>query len=169
MLDKLFRKHPKTDELAKAAQAPAQRPDVLYDPGLIVALTYQHRAMVIQLDEARNAAQDGAYDEVKEILEQFKAALASHMKQESIQLYPYLVAHLKGEDSKDILKDMRTNSAIIERSVEGFLSHYGGYPVSEVNAERFDIEIEGVVGEFCEGIEREEASFYTLYLPPESY
>ena len=74
------------------------------------------------------------------------------MKQESIQLYPYLVAHLKGEDSKDILKDMRTNSAIIERSVEGFLSHYGGYPVSEVNAERFDIEIEGVVGEFCEGI-----------------
>ena len=65
MLDKLFRKHPKTDELAKAAQAPAQRPDVPYDPGLIVALTYQHRAMVIQLDEARNAAQDGAYDEVK--------------------------------------------------------------------------------------------------------
>lgn len=169
MLDKFFRKQPKKDALPKAAQAPAEHPQVPYDPGLIAALTYQHRALVMQLDEARNAAQDGAYEEVKDFLEQFKTAMADHMKQESAQLYPYLVAHLKGEDSKDILKDMRTNSAIIERSVEGFLSHYGGYPVSDVNAERFDIEIEGVTGEFCDGIEREEASFYTLYMPPESY
>lgn len=169
MLDKLFRKNSKPGELPKGAASPVARPDVPYDPGLIIALTYQHRAMAMLLVKASEAAQDGAYEEVRDSLEEFKTLLAEHMRKETTQLHPYLTMHLKGEDSKDILKDMRTNSARIEQSVEGFLRHYSGYPVTDVNAERFVIEIEGVNEEFGIETEREEGAFYTLYMSPESY
>jgi len=168
MLDKLFRKQPQKTEPPKGQQAQV-RPEVVYDPGLIAALTQQHRDLTVLLVKASSASQQGLYEEVKETLAQFRAGLVEHLKRESAQLHPYLIAHLKGEDSRELLKDMRSNYVRVEQSVEGFLNHYSGYPVSDVNADRFEIEIEDVSEEFCEEIEMEEASFYTLYLPPESY
>jgi type II secretory pathway component PulJ len=167
MLDKFFRKQPPKAEPPKGQQA--ARPEVNYDPGLIAALTQQHRDLTVLLVKASSAAQQGLYDEVRQALEDFKYSLAEHMLRESSQLHPYLTAHLKGEDSREVLRDMRTNFVRIEQSVDGFLSHYGGYPVGDVNVERFLIEIEGVSEEFCGEIEREEAAFYTLYMSPESY
>ncbi|HEV2109837.1 MAG TPA: hemerythrin domain-containing protein [Gammaproteobacteria bacterium] len=168
MLEKLFRKQPPNTEPPKGQQTQA-RPEVVYDPGLIAALTQQHRDLTVLLVKASSASQQGLYEEVREALAQFRAGLVEHLKRESAQLHPYLTAHLKGEDSRELLKDMRSNYVRVEQSVEGFLNHYSGYPVSDVNADRFEMEIEGVSEEFCEEIEKEEASFYTLYLPPESY
>ena len=167
MLDKFFRRQTQKTEPPKGPQPMAA--EVTYDPGLIAALTQQHRDLTVLLVKASSASQQGRYDEVKEALAAFKTGLTEHLKRESAQLHPYLTAHLKGEDSREVLKDMRTNYIRIEQSVEGFLNHYSGYPVSDVNAERFEMEIEGVSEEFCEEIEKEEASFYTLYMPPESY
>lgn len=167
MLDKLFRRQlPKTEA---PPTPPAARAEVAYDPGLIAALTQQHRELTVLLVKASSASQQGRYDDVKEALAEFRGNLTEHMKRESAALHPYLAARLKGEDSREVLKDMRSNYIRIEQSVEGFLNHYRGYPVSDVNAERFEMEIEGVSEEFCGEIEKEEASFYTLYLPPDSY
>ena len=41
--------------------------------------------------------------------------------------------------------------------------------LSATNVQRFEMEIEGVSEEFSQEVEREEASFSTLYLPPEAY
>ena len=167
MLDKLFRKQPqKTEPPRVQTSQPAEVP---YDPSLIAALTEQHRELTVLLVKASSASQQSRYDDVKEALTQFRAALAEHLKRESAQLHPYLTAHLKGEDSREVLKDMRSNYIRVEQSVEGFLNHYSGYPVSDVNADRFEMEIEGVSEEFCEEIEKEEAAFYTLYLTPDAY
>ena len=167
MLDKFFRKQPLKTEPPRVQ--PAKPAEVAYDPGLIAALTQQHRELTVLLVKASSASQQSRYDEVKDALAQFRAALTEHLKRESAQLHPYLIAHLKGEDSREVLRDMRSNFIRVEQSVEGFLNHYSGYPVSDVNADRFEAELEGVSEEFCEEIEKEEAAFYTLYLPPDAY
>ena len=169
MLSAFFRKQPKKDEAPKAAPPLPERREIPYDPGLVTALTHQHRMLTMLLVKASSAAQQNLYDEVRGTLVQFKTGLADHLKRETAELHPYLTAHLKGEDSAAILKEMRANTRYIERAVEGFLSHYSSYPVSHNTAARFNIELSGVSEEFCERIEKEEASLYTLYLPPEAY
>lgn len=168
MLSAFFRKHPKKDEPPKGPPV-AERRDIPYDPGLAVALSHQHRMLTMLLVKASSAAQQDLYDEVRETLVQFKTGLADHLKRESAELHPYLAAHLKGEDSETLLKEMRANSRYIERAVESFLNHYSSYPVNDRTVDRFNMELSGVSEEFCERIEKEEAELYTLYMPPEAY
>jgi hypothetical protein len=169
MLSSFFsRKQPKKDLAPKGEMPSPEQADTTYDPGLIAVHTEQHRALVMLLIRARNAAQQARYEEVKGNLEQFKSGLENHLYQEGVGLLPYLIKHLTGDDRK-MLKEMQANTNYIERTVSGFLEHYIGYPVTDRNAERFDAEIEGVSEEFSERIQREETSLYVLYMPPESY
>jgi hypothetical protein len=146
-----------------------QEPEVIYDPGLVTALTLQHRSLTRLLVKATSLAQQRDFSEVQSVLEQFKAELDEHLKREHGEFFPYLTAHLKGEDAKDVLKEARSNSLYIERAVEGFLKHYRGYPVGERTVLRFGMELSGVIEEFCERLEKEEAHIYTLYMPREAY
>ena len=162
----IFRKNPKQAEPLPALKTPAAVP---YDPGLVTALTHQHRSLTLLLVKASSAAQQGLYEEIKETLQQFKHELAEHLKRETTELHPYLSAHLKGDGSKEILKEMRASTTNIERTLEGLINHYASYPVTERNVARFEIELSGVSDEFCAKLEQEEASIYTLYLTPEAY
>lgn len=163
-----FSRKPKKDEPAEVLKTPEAPKEVPYDPGLIAALTHQHRDFVRLLQEVRTAAQVGQFDVVKITLEQLKDGLAGHLLREQLELHLYLIAHIKGEDRMAVLKDMRASAVQVGQSVEGFLKHYTGYPVSARNAGMFDSEIDGVTEEFCRRTEHEEASIYTLYLPPET-
>jgi hemerythrin HHE cation binding domain-containing protein len=166
MLSTFFRRQPRIDAQLKVGTALLEPS---YDPGLVSALCIEHRSLVMMLVKASNAARRQRYEDIREILEQFKTDLRDHLKREGAELLPYLAAHLKGEDNKDLLKDMRGNTLYIERAVDGFLKHYAQYPVNEKTVLRFEMELSGVIEEFSERLEREEASFYTLYLPRESY
>lgn len=169
MLSGFFRKHTRKDDPSQGQRPVTERRDIPHDPSLVTALSHQHRMLTMLLVKASSAAQQELYDEVRETLVQFKTGLADHLKRESAELHPYLTVHLKGEESEAILKEMRANSRYIERAVEGFLSHYASYPVNERTVDRFNMELSGVSEEFCERIEKEEASLYTLYLPPDAY
>jgi hypothetical protein len=150
-------------------QSQAELRELPYDPSLVTALTLEHRSLVELLVQVKSAALEERYAEVKDSLQEFSQGLAEHLKRESSALHPYLTAHLKGEDRDAILREMRASTGHVERSMEGFLKHYGGYPVGERNVGMFVVEIDGVSEEFCERIEKEEASIYTLYMPPEAY
>jgi hemerythrin HHE cation binding domain-containing protein len=166
LLSFLSRKN-KKQEPAQAGQAPAH--EIGYDPGLVTALTLQHRSLTSLLVKATSLAQQQDFAEVQAILERFKAELDEHLHREHDEFFPYLTAHLKTEDARDILKEARSNSLYIERAVDGFLKHYTGYPVGERTVLRFGMELSGVIEEFCERLEKEEAHIYTLYMPPEAY
>jgi len=143
--------------------------EVAYDPGLVTALTLQHRSLTTLLVKATSVAQQRDFAEVNGILTRFKLELEEHLRREHREFFPYLSAHLKGDDANDVLREARANSLYIERAVEGFLNHYAGYPVGERTVLRFGMELSGVIEEFCERLEKEEATIYTLYLPPEAY
>jgi hypothetical protein len=167
MLLSFFSRKTKQDEAPQAGKA--AEPEAVYDPGLVTALTLQHRSLTTLLVKATSVAQQRQFAEVASLLTRFKLELDEHLKREHQEFFPYLSAHLKGDDAKDILREARANSLYIERAVESFLNHYTGYPVGERTVLRFGMELSGVIEEFCERLEKEEATIYTLYLPSEAY
>ncbi len=166
MLKTFFSGRPKEDEAPKIGKAPRGIP---YDPALVTALTHQHRELVMLLVKASSTAEQCYFTETAEALAQFEADLHAHLRRESTQLIPYLAAHLRGEDAKELVREMQTNSALIERTVRSFLDYYQHNPVTAESMQDFVAEIESVCEEFCQEIEREEAAFYTLYMAPEAY
>lgn len=159
----------KLKEMPALAASVPEAPPVAYDPGLVAELVEEHRQLVLLLDRAKGSVQNKRLDEVKSMLDQLRAGLAAHVKREDEELHPYLSAHLKSADRLATLKDMHAGALRTQRAVDGFLRHYGGYPVTERNAATFHNEIDGVSTEFNKWIVQEEAFVYTLYKSPESY
>lgn len=168
MLDKFFRKLFEQEQL-HADWKSSQYLGVPYDPSQVLTLTHQHRALSILLVEASSAAQLGDYEQVGDILEHFANALADHLHQEHERLHPYLAEHIKGEEGDAVLREMHAHVALIKHSVQRFLKRYSTTLVDAANAEEFERDIEAMSEEFSQEMEREEAIFYTLYLPPEAY
>jgi hypothetical protein len=166
MLRTFFGKLPTEGEAPKVTKPLRGIP---YDPGLITALTHQHRQLVMLLVKASSTAEQCYYAETAETLAQFKADLDAHLRREDIQLVPYLAQHLRGEDAQELVREIRTNGVLIDRTVRGFLDHYLRKPVDADNMGDFVVQVERVCEEFSQEVEREEASFYTLYMGPEAY
>ncbi|HEY3644203.1 MAG TPA: hemerythrin domain-containing protein [Gammaproteobacteria bacterium] len=166
MLRTFFGRLPTEREAPKVAR-PSRGPS--YDPRLITALTHQHRQLVLLLVKASSTAEQCYFAETAETLRQFKEDLDAHLERESSQLVPYLSHHLWGEGVEELIREMRSNSALIDRTVRGFLDHYLRHPVDADNLSDFVMQIERVCEDFSQEVQREEASFYTLYMAPEAY
>ena len=166
MLMSFISRKAKQDEEPAAGTVPQSLP---YDPALVTALTLENRSLVSRLVQAKRLAQQGHYGEAMDTLHEFSQGLAEHLTRESTVLHPYLTAHLRGEDRDHILREMHAGPVHVKKAVEGFLKHYAGYPVGDRNVGMFVVEIDGVSEEFCERIEKQEATIYTLYMPPEAY
>lgn len=149
-----------------AAAPPAE---ASYDPRLVATLTQQHRDMAALLDKAKNSVRAHRYEDVKALLDQLRTEIAVHMRRETDELHAYLITRIKSPDRLAILKDMHAGALRTGRAVEGFLKHYGGYPVNERNAGIFYKEIDGVSEEFTKWIRQEESAVYSLYQSPETY
>jgi len=156
------------EQPAAPADAPTQATRT-YDPNLTDALVLEHRELLLLLDRAKGSVQAKRFDDVKDMLDRLRNSLAAHMKRETEELHPYLTAHIKSEDRLATLKDMHAGALRTSRALEGFLKHYGGYPVTERNAATFYNEIDGVHKELKKWLEQEEGFVYTLYKSPESY
>lgn len=166
MLRTLFRNQPKDDAVPRVEKA---KRGVPYDPSLITALTHQHRELVLLLVRASSAAELGYYTEAQTALTEFKATLDAHLRREDIQLAPYLAEHLRGEDAAELMREMHTNTSLIQRTVKGFLDRYLDKPITAAILQDFQREIDAMSEEFSQEVEREEAAFYTLYMIPEAY
>ena len=159
----------KPHELPEVAANAPEQPALAYDPSLVAALCRDHRELVLLLDRAKGSVQGKRFDDVKAMLDQLRAGLTAHMKRETEELHPYLTNHIKSEDRLATLKDMHAGALRTSRALEGFLKHYGGYPVTERNAATFYSEIDRVYNEFNRWVAQEESFVYTLYKSPESY
>ncbi len=166
MLRTLFGHQPTEGAVPKTEKA---KRGVPFDPSLITALTHQHREMVMLLVRASSAAELGYYAEAHTALKEFKTTLDAHLHRESVQLMPYLAAHLRGEDADEQIREMHTNTSLIQRTVKPFLDSYLARPIGGAELQEFQRQIDALSEEFCQEVEREEAAFYTLYMAPEAY
>lgn len=153
---------------AEAADVPPVR-EIAYNPAPVATLMGERHSMRLLLDRVKGSVQAGRYDEVKIGLDQFRVQLAQHIRREIEDLHAYLTAKIHSEDRLPTLKDMHTGTLRTERALEGFLKHYGSYPVNERNAAIFHKEVERVADEFDKWTRQEEGQVYSLYSSPESY
>ena len=165
----LSRKPKETPQPVVEAPPPPPPREVPYDPALVAALKREHRELLLLLDKAKGAVMANHYGEVKDMLDQLRTGLATHIKRETDELHAYLTSNIRNASRLETLKDMHAGMLRTERALEGFLKHYGGYPVTERNAATFYKEIDGVHAEFARWTQQEEASVYSLYRSPESY
>jgi hypothetical protein len=154
---------------ATPVTAVAEQPALAYAPELVAALVDDHRQLVLLLDKAKGCVHAKRFDDVKDMLDQLRLGLAAHVKRETDELHPYLTSHIKNEDRLATLKDMYAGALRTSRALEGFLKHYGGYPVTERNAATFYGEIDGVQKEFSKWTAQEEALVYSLYKSADNY
>ena len=154
---------------APAEEAPPWPPETSYNPQLVATLKQQHRDMAMLLHNAKNSVRARHYEEVKVTLDRLRNEIAEHMRRETDELHAYLIARITSPDRRAILKDMHAGALRTGRALQGFLQHYGGYPVTERNAGIFYKEIDGVTEEFDKWIRQEESDVYSLYQPPEAY
>lgn len=153
---------------APAPAAPVIR-QAVYDPRLVATLIQEHQAMLLLLDKVKGSVQAGRYDDVKSGLDQLRVELAQHIRRETEDLHAYLTTHIRSADRLELLKDMHAGMLRTERALEGFLKHYGGYPVAERNAATFYREVDRVSEEFAKWTQHEENQVYSLYGSPENY
>ena len=165
----LFAPKPKAIPQPVVQESPPPTREVAYDPALVDVLTREHNDMLLLLDKAKNAVQAGQYGAVKDMLDQLRIGIAAHLKRETEELHAYLTARIRNESRLQVLKDMHAGMLRTGRALEGFLKHYGGYPVTERNAATFFKEIDGVSAELTRWTRQEEAAVYSLYRPPETY
>ena len=166
MLRTLLGMRPKDREAARIATPPR---GISYDPGLINALTHQHRELVMLLVKASSTAEQCYYAEATEALAQFKAKLDAHLQREDSELVPYLAKHLWGDGTDELLDDARTNSARVNRMVRQFLDTFLDHPLDADKLPEFLAGVERLCEDFSQQAAREEAAFYTLYMGPEAY
>jgi hypothetical protein len=166
MLRSLFAKQPKDREASRIA---TPKRGIPYDPALITALTHQHRELVMLLVKASSAAEQCFYAEAIEALTQFKTKLDTHLQREDRELVPYLGHHLWGEGTDELLRDMHTNSARVQRMVRRFLDESLDNPLNADNLSGFVAGVERLCEDFSQATAQEEAAFYTLYMGPEAY
>ena len=165
-----FSRKPKQESPPVAAEAVAPAPrEVAYDPSLVAQLTSEHQAILLLLDKVKGSVQAGRFDDVKTGLNRLRIELAQHIRRETDELHAYLTGHIRSDDCLAILKDMHAGMLRTERALEGFLKHYGGYPVVERNAVTFYREVDRVAAEFARWTQQEEAQVYSLYGSPENY
>src|SRR5579871_6244093 len=88
----------KSKQVTAAAEPAPASPPVAYDPGLVAALTQEHRHLVLLLDRAKGCVQGKRFDDVKGMLDQIRDGLAAHVQRETAQLHPYLTAQIKNDD-----------------------------------------------------------------------
>lgn len=110
------------------------------------------------------------YARIPEALDRFRRVLETHLLEENVRLYIYLMKCLVTAPANlQLAHDMKREMEGIGRTANNFIRHYIEFGVDNSNIEKFQSELKGIGAALADRIEREEASLYTLYLPPEDY
>ena len=156
LFGKLFSRQP------AAAQSPAAIP---YDPELITVLVARQETLLDLLNEVRDAAKQGRYDDISPLLASLKAGLDAYATLKEERCLTYLEQNLKEETGRTVVREMRGSATLTQRGLYAFLGHYLHLPISDANLKRFGRELDEVTREFRERLDRETTSLHPLYQP----
>lgn len=153
--------HPTAREFAPGTELP-------YDPNLIAGMKTDHAVLFSHFDAMLKAAYEHDLSETAKHLAKFRARLHDHLLKENLKLYTYLGICV-GEDNKELVTDMRTEMSGIGKQVTRFLRQYTDAPVTTETVAVFLAEANNIRQALSERMAREEATLYTLYMPPSAY
>lgn len=139
-----------------------------YDPALIAGMKADHAALFTHFDAMLKAAYDRDTDLATRHLGKFRARLHDHLLKENLKLYTYL-GYCVGADDKDLVTDMRHEMSDIGKQVTQFVRQFTDAPVTVDALPDFIAQANNIRQVLSERMAREEATLYTLYMPPSAY
>lgn len=141
--------------------------EIHYDPNLVARFTHQHVELVNEIQRVKRFLHLQDYKSTVESLRTFKALLQQHLLEENLRFYTYLSHCLTNDaEGRELMSEMRNEMGEIGRLVTRFIKHYLEFGISDLNADKFDVELTAIIGALADRIKREENSLYTLYFPP---
>jgi hypothetical protein len=120
--------------------------------------------------QIKQSAEVRNYPRTLETISAFKNVLQQHLLEENIRFYTYLRVCLKNDaENARLMHAMKSEMEGIGRVVTQFIWHYLQFGIDDTNIKKFLTDLQGIGAALEDRIQREEASLYTLYLPPVNY
>lgn len=153
-----------------SAHACAPGTAIVYSPQAVAHFQWQHASLQKNLEVIEACAMGGEFDYVQRALRAFRRMLTTHLLEEKVKMYTYLMKCL-AHDS-DAARSVLTMQAEMDDAgtiAMRFASEYIETGPSTSNQQRFLADLQGVRTALADRIDWEEGSLYNLYLPPEAY
>lgn len=152
---------------APAAPKPAPAaPGIKYHPDLVNELHADHKRLLTIFGAIQSSFQAGDHAATASHLNDFRAAIQSHLLTENVKLYIYLTHALANDPgSRSLMQGFRHEMDNIGRAVLAFLEKYRDIATQPALQASFSGELAAVGRVLSDRIQREEATLYPLYLP----
>lgn len=137
-----------------------------YDPDLVPALKRDHADLVKLYGAIGDAAKQGNFRDIPQMLNAFKVHLEGHLIAENVRFYNYVENLMQGDnESVTLVRSFRREMNAIARGVVDFVKKYQVTDFDQRKRDEFMADYETVGGLLAQRINREEASLYPLYQP----
>lgn len=160
----------------KAAAAPVQPvssgsagdSSIPYQSDLIEEMKSEHVSLLDLYTDIKMASEMKNFKKVSTTLKEFRGELEDHLIKENVSLYVYLRHLLKTDaDGSKLISGFKKEMDGIASIALKFLAKYENIGKEAALQNSFDDEF-AVIGKVLgERIKREEATLYTLYIPPQ--
>lgn len=159
----------------KLAAVPTPLPDaapgssIQYHADLIPRFKDQHANLQKSFQAIRSQAQNSDFADVRKSLQAFKQALTAHLLEENIKLYTYLSRCVANDtDSKELMLNLKSEMERVGTAMTRILNKYMD-AATPPDRQAFLDDLDEVGSMLFNRIEREEASLYEMYVPPEAF
>lgn len=139
-----------------------------YQPGLIEEMKSDHVSLLDLYTDIKMASEMKSFKKVSTALKEFRGELEDHLIKENVSLYIYL-RHLLKTDVRGskLIADFKKEMDGIASIALKFLAKYESIGNEAALQNSFDDDF-AIIGKVLgERIKREEATLYTLYVPPQ--
>jgi len=139
---------------------------ITYDPELVPALKRDHADLVKLFGAIGDAAKQGNFRDIPQMLNAFKVHLEGHLIAENVRFYNYVENSMQGDtESVTLVRSFRREMNAIARGVVDFVKKYQTSEFDQRMRDEFMVDYQNVGGLLAQRIQREEASLYPLYQP----
>jgi regulator of sigma D len=139
---------------------------IAYDPELVNALKSDHQELVSIYSTIKSAAAASRYDDIHDLLSNFKLTFQTHIAVENVRFYVYVQQHAALDaDTSNFIADVRKEMNSIARAVMKFVETYMNTPPTPATVTGFNTELDQIGSVLVQRVKLEESRLYSLYQP----
>ncbi len=139
---------------------------IAYDPELVNSLKSDHQELVRIYTTIKSAAAESRYDEIRNLLSNFKLTFQTHIAVENVRFYVYVQQHAALDaDTSNFIADVRKEMNGIARAVMKFVDTYMTLPPTSSTVSGFNSELDQIGTVLVQRVQLEESRLYSLYQP----
>lgn len=151
---------------ASVAVPAAKLRHIGYDAKLVDSLLRDHAELGRIFANIGEAQRDGNFDDMRNLLVQFKTRLEAHVLTENVRFYNYLEQSLASDaESAGTMRDFRRDMNGIARGVVEFVKKYQYSQFAPEERRQFAVDYAAVGKILEQRLDSEENSLYPLYQP----